>query len=303
MRRIKKGIIIVLFLIIFLIIVLVGLGFFPFKLSLIGFIITRLSVNSNATVIGDLIPPSITIISPENITYKRSLILVNISANDADPRSDVDSIWYDYGTGNITYTSPVIINLADGNYIFIAYANDTFGNTNSTNVIFVVDTTGDFSGTVKDLATSILIANVNVTVLNTSFSVITPNGIYNFTGVPKGIHTSTASAGGYLSQKIINHEIINGTENIYNFALATAGKIRGHIFDFFTSSGINNANVILIQFGNVLNSTLTNSSGYYEFSDLALGSYDLNITATGHTDNSKTNIQVSGNTTINLYIW
>jgi len=300
MRKIKRGIVIVLF----LIIVLVGLVFLSSKFSLTGFI-TKSSVGSNATVIGDLIPPSITIISPENITYKSSLILVNISASDSDPRSEVDSIWYDYGSGNITYTSPVTINLADGNYIFTAYANDTSGNTNSTNVIFIVDTTGDFSGTVKDLATGILIENANVTVLNTSFSVITPNGIYNFTGVPEGIHTSTASAEGYLTQKITNHEIISDFENIYNFALAKEGKIRGHIFDFFTNSGINNANVTLIQFGNVLNSTLTNSSGYFEFSELVLGPYDINITATGHTDNSKPDIQVSGNknTTIDLYIW
>ena len=141
--------------------------------------------------------------------------------------------------------------------------------------------------------------------MNTSFSVITPNGIFNFTGVPQGIHTSTASAEGYLTQKIINHEIINGTTNIYNFILTATGRFRGSIFDFFTGSGINNANVTLIQFGNILNSTLTNSSGYYEFGDLAPGFYDINITATGHTDNSKPNIHVleNKNTTVDLYIW
>ena len=274
-----------------------------FLILFISFISAQSSVESSSNVVGDIIPPNITITSPENITYGSSLVLINISANDSE--SDVDSIWYDYGTGNITYTSSVIVNLADGNYILIAYANDTSGNGNSTDVIFVVDTTGDFAGTVRDLATSILIANANVTVLNTNFSIVTPTGIYNLTGIPKGTYTLTASAENYLSQAITNHEIINGSVKVYDFVLAATGRIRGRVLDFFTSSGINNANMTLIQFGNILNSTLTNSSGYYEFSDLAPGYYDISVSATSYTDNSKPNIQVTGNknTTINLYIW
>ena len=272
-----------------------------FFILFISFISAQSSVVSNANIVGTL--PSITIISPENKTYTDSLIFIDISANDSE--SNIDSIWYDYGSGNITYTSPVTISLADGNYTLTAYANNTLGNVNSTNVTFTVDTTGDFAGTVRDLQTTILIANANVTVPNTAFSVVTPNGIYNLTGIPRGIYTLTASADGHLSQTVTNHEIINGSVKVYDFLLAATGRIRGNVLDFFTSSGINNANVTLIQFGNILKSTLTNTAGYYEFSDLAPGYYDLDTSVAGYTDNSKPNIQVTGNknTTINLYIW
>ena len=92
--------------------------------------------NLNSTFVTfsiDTIPPSISIISPQNMTYNNAAILVNVS-------SDGSSIWYDWNGTDITYTTPVYVTFNEGPNILYAYANDTTGNTNSTSVSFLVDT-------------------------------------------------------------------------------------------------------------------------------------------------------------------
>ncbi len=80
--------------------------------------------------------PNLTIISPLNQSYNNTTILVNISASDS---SGIGNIWFYNGSTNITYTTPVNHAFQQGSNIFIAYANDSFGNTNSSSVTFSVD--------------------------------------------------------------------------------------------------------------------------------------------------------------------
>ena len=82
----------------------------------------------------DTTPPSITIVSPANTTYNNRTVLVNISAPGAS------SIWYNWNGTNTTYTTPVNVTFAEGANTIIAYANDSVGNFNSTNVTFITDT-------------------------------------------------------------------------------------------------------------------------------------------------------------------
>ncbi len=81
----------------------------------------------------DTTAPSVAIVSPENITYYSTAILVNISSNGAS------SVWFFNGTANETYSSPVTRIFAEGSTMLVAYAADGFGNMNSTSVTFNVD--------------------------------------------------------------------------------------------------------------------------------------------------------------------
>ncbi|MFH1451903.1 MAG: DNRLRE domain-containing protein, partial [archaeon] len=85
----------------------------------------------------DSIAPTISIISPENITYTNATVLLNIS-------SDGDNVWYSWNGTNESYTSPVEVNFSEGYNTLYAYANDTFGNENSSSVTFLVDTSLHF---------------------------------------------------------------------------------------------------------------------------------------------------------------
>jgi len=86
----------------------------------------------------DSVYPSLSIISPTNKSKSiSSLVFLNISAFD-----DValDSVWYSINVGvtNLTYSSPVNLNLSNGNFTLFSWANDSFGNVNSTSITFEV---------------------------------------------------------------------------------------------------------------------------------------------------------------------
>ena len=85
----------------------------------------------------DIVSPIIIINSPTNTTYTNATQLVNISASDPN----LDSVWYNWNGTNTTYTNPVYVTFNEGTNTLYAWANDTFGNINSTSVIFFIDTT------------------------------------------------------------------------------------------------------------------------------------------------------------------
>ena len=161
-----------------------------------------------------------------------------------------------------------------------------------------------FTGFVRDL-TGDLISGANVEVLGTSHSDTTINGFYNITKDLSGLYSLMASADGYLSQIKSNHLAEFGETKQVDFNLGQLGGIKGNALDFFTSNGINNANVSLSLYDEFLNSTLTNSAGYYEFNGLAPGYYDINVEATGYTLNSKPDNHVleGQNTTVDFWLW
>jgi len=85
----------------------------------------------------DLIAPQIIVYSPEwFVNYSVPDLLVNFTAID----DSLNLTWYWNGTGNTTtYTPHHWINLTDGNYSFIFYANDSVGHFNYTIVNFTID--------------------------------------------------------------------------------------------------------------------------------------------------------------------
>ena len=85
----------------------------------------------------DATAPVITVISPVNKTlYNTSTIRINISVVEAHPAKT----WFFNGTANQTYTSPVNVTYANGNYNLTVWSNDTLGHLSSAVASFSVDT-------------------------------------------------------------------------------------------------------------------------------------------------------------------
>ena len=85
----------------------------------------------------DTISPVINVTSPLNQTYNITQILINFTASD---NFNVSSLWFYNESTNVTYFSPVTLNLLESSHTFIFYANDSVGNLNSTSVTFFIDT-------------------------------------------------------------------------------------------------------------------------------------------------------------------
>ncbi len=89
--------------------------------------------------LADLTPPRVSIISPQNTTYGTSTITINVSAYNP---SGIDKVIAQIdGTTNITLTysnSYYIgtVTLADGDHYIRIYVNDTFGNVNSSEIVY-----------------------------------------------------------------------------------------------------------------------------------------------------------------------
>jgi len=76
--------------------------------------------------------PSLEIVSPLNDSYTNATILLNIS-------SDGDDVWYNWNGTNVTYGSALNIKFDQGVNVLYAWANDSVGNLNSSNVAFAID--------------------------------------------------------------------------------------------------------------------------------------------------------------------
>ena len=94
----------------------------------------------------DSLKPNVTINQPENKTYNKTTILINILARDD---INVSTIWfyYDYNgsyitiwnnkTGNLTYDKNLIFE--EGSHQLAVYANDSAGNTGNDTINFIVN--------------------------------------------------------------------------------------------------------------------------------------------------------------------
>lgn len=96
------------------------------------------TTDMSLTVVADGIKPLVEIISPENNTQYNvdttASVFVNITSSDIN----LDKTWFFNGTGNETYTGAVYRTYGLGTHTLTAWANDTYGNVNSTRVVFVV---------------------------------------------------------------------------------------------------------------------------------------------------------------------
>ena len=86
--------------------------------------------------------PDLDLISPMSGLYTSGLIDLNYSVVDSD--GDLDSCWYNVGGANISLTDcfNVTLDLNDGDYVLIIYANDSLGEVSEDSIGFSVDASG-----------------------------------------------------------------------------------------------------------------------------------------------------------------
>ena len=100
-----------------------------------GFNFSRIDIYSAIRSL-DVFPPEVSFISPLNRVYHPQEIIVNITNS-----SDAVYVWWNNGSvgaKNLSYTSPVSLNLSNGNYTFYVYANDSKNNINSSSINFSI---------------------------------------------------------------------------------------------------------------------------------------------------------------------
>lgn len=85
----------------------------------------------------DTIAPNVSIISPQNVSYNTTRVLLNVS-------SDAENIWYNWNGTNISYSSSRYIYFSSGSMNLSVYVNDSMGNMNYTNVTFFCYLDEDF---------------------------------------------------------------------------------------------------------------------------------------------------------------
>ncbi|MBX4212008.1 right-handed parallel beta-helix repeat-containing protein, partial [Candidatus Pacearchaeota archaeon] len=134
---------------------------------------------------GDTTPPQVTILSPENRTYVRLQgvpFVFNVSLNE----NGSVSYSFDGGVTNIsmlgnegvfgTLFNDTNESLAEGNYIFTVYANDTAGNRNSTEKVF-------FSRQDVNVLVNSTVTDADGNLINSTVMIIASDGttLYNQT--------------------------------------------------------------------------------------------------------------------------
>ena len=104
------------------------------------------SNTSSVTFFVDSIAPNVEIIYPnQGVLYSNNVTELNFTASDSG--IGLDTCWFDNGITNVTIPSclsglnNIITNSIEGTNTWTVYANDIFGNENSSTVIFTVDTT------------------------------------------------------------------------------------------------------------------------------------------------------------------
>jgi uncharacterized delta-60 repeat protein len=165
------------------------------------------------------------------------------------------------------------------NYTFTpAVRNITINNASVAGQNFTGKTGVSLSGRIST-GSGAAIANVTVTRSGSSTPVLTNSaGYYTFFSVQPGSITVTPSKSGYRftpSAKTVNA----GTSNVsgQNFIGATGYSISGRVAN---ASGVGQANINVKRTGSN-QAALTNSAGYYTFTDVPDGTYTITAVATG----------------------
>jgi len=101
----------------------------------------------------------------------------------------------------------------------------------------------------------------------------------------------------------IAHFFLHSNDEVYNKVISwligsqQTGKISGQISDATSGNGLSGVTVSLKQLGTTISTTTSNSSGYYEFTNVAVGSYEVAVSKFGYISTSTTGVSVGSNQT------
>lgn len=116
-----------------------------------------------------------------------------------------------------------------------------------------------------------------------------------------GNYTVNASKSGYTSES--EEVAVASNETVWqNFTLqATAGDIKGHVYNYETGAAVSGASV-KVTVGTQVKTFTSNAAGYFEFNGLPAGTYTVNATKTGF-DSNGTEVTVVAGETANASIY
>ncbi|MFL7869049.1 MAG: S8 family serine peptidase [Anaerolineales bacterium] len=158
-------------------------------------------------------------------------------------------------------------------------------------------TTGTLEGTVTDASNSNPISGATVTIVGGASTTTNASGFYQLTNVAQGTYDVTASATGYDPSTANGVVVTAGNTTTQDFALnaaaPTTGTLEGTVTDASTTLTISGATVTIV--GGA--STTTNSSGFYQFTNVAQGTYDVTASASGYNPSTANGVTVTAGST------
>lgn len=137
---------------------------------------------------------------------------------------------------------------------------------------------GTLYGIVTD-ATGALVIGANIVVGGSYHSVSDTNGYYEIVDIPVGSYSLSVTASGYLPYTS-NIEIQEGSTNLDIQLTLNLGTVAGVVTDKETGAIISGA---IVSIGGGYTAT-TDSNGYYEISNIPLGTYPITVMVEGYTD-------------------
>ncbi|MBI2631781.1 hypothetical protein HYW75_02150 [Candidatus Pacearchaeota archaeon] len=237
----------------------------------------------------DTSPPTINIINPENKTYSYSNIFLNYTVSD---NIAIDKCWYvldeNPSVSLLGCSTASIIGLSDGSHQLSLYANDSAGNTNSSNTSFSIDSTSpswsNIQSSSQETYSSSILSSFNIS-WNDSNSIesvwIESNlnySMYLISGNKYGFNTSIG-AGTFYWRSYANDSFGNinsSSTQIISVARSNSGV------DIYIN-GSKNQN-LTISYGTSINITslgINGSSFLYKNNELIVGNIEINILGSG----------------------
>lgn len=162
---------------------------------------------------------------------------------------------------------------------------------------FSLTSRGAVQGTVTDHATGLPIGGAQVTASGpASFSGFTnASGFYRIGNMITGTYSLAVSADGYAAQNVPGVAVSDGSTTVMNVSLRTLGIIQGYVKDAVDGAIIVGADVVAS--GPTPNSTKSDALGFYRFTRLQEGNYQIAATAPGYASGSTGAVAIYGTTT------
>ena len=175
--------------------------------------------------------------------------------------------------------------------------------TTESNISMIPISNAVLKGIVTNANTSAVIPNALITLTLDSASYLTTNtdstGFYQFTGLAGGSGTLKAQRSGY-NDKTISITVASNATTTSNISLIPISNavLKGTISNASTLAVIPNAQITLTLSSTIPLTTISDSSGRYQFSGLPSGSASLNVQRVGFFDKTISVSLVSHSTTI-----
>ncbi len=141
-------------------------------------------------------PPEVNIISPLNITYNTSSVILNLSRSDNfGVNTTLYSVYSVDGAANLTYSTPTTVTgLANGTHNIVVFTNDSVGNVNITSVFFSLDNI--INESVNNIVANASNNQTNVSTPDIFLNISTVHALVGkvnvtvYSAIPPGVNTS-----------------------------------------------------------------------------------------------------------------